>query len=271
MSILRLAPACACVLAFLGIARADALDTAFSVLTDESVVSGPPYPTAPHRIEVAHWESSSTEADGELALRLELALTEEEVIPAGLSVQEEQDVAGATSNLGVGVSCLDESGSPDPEMRAVLKIHAELRSDWGETARLVAVRSDLPFSDPLRFFDIATSPDSLSLRLLVEFSPGIRHGLALTGCADAASRLDGVEVVMVSGASRCRAAAGHRVEHGFFSETEDALFDVTFILQREVSCTDPPALALSLRGDFLSGPSRFEATRWGRLKSTFSN
>ena len=51
MSILRSALACACVLTFLGIARADALDTAFSVLTDMSVVSGPPYPTAPHMIE----------------------------------------------------------------------------------------------------------------------------------------------------------------------------------------------------------------------------
>jgi hypothetical protein len=267
----RHAAVAACVVMIPVIAPAGALDTAFDLLTEGPVVSGPPYPTVPHRIEVAHVEPLSTEADGEMRLRLELALVEEQgVIPARLRITEQEgNEDGTASSLDVRVSCPDEIGANSLPGRAVLRLQAELLSRGSTPARLLAVRPELPVTDPLRFFDVATSPDSLRITFLIEFLPGIRHGLTLAGRSGPSLSVSDVDISVIDRVSDCRADVDRRLEGSFFLETADAVFDLTVTLEGEAGGSPNAMVALTARGDFLSGPSCVESSSWGRVKSSF--
>ena len=250
-----------------------AVITFFDVISDSEVVAGPPYPTSCHRTDVAHESSGVFERDGQLALGVRKAT---DGAGGTLSMElraGEAHVPGCNFEEDIHfdiVYCFDPDGAAYPSESAVAVL-IELTSFGGRPGKLVALRPELPVTDPGRFFDMNWGGSSLEIVCRVEFGRGVVHELTLSGELSEELSLMSAAVVV----REQSLASGGRVDptlvDSYFTANPDAFFDIRVRLEGEAGFEDSSTvLSLNLSGRFLGGTSPVEATTWGAVKAIFA-
>ncbi len=245
----------------------------FAVISDLEVVTGPPYPTACHRTDVAHETSGTFEGDGQLALGVRRAV-DGAGDPLGTDLRPlETHVPGSDfaedSHFDV-TYCAGPDGAAFPT-EITINLLIELTAPDGEPGKLLALHPELPIVDPERFFDVFSDDSSVELVCHVEFGRGVVHEISLRADTPEGLRLADAAVVILEQ----NLEDGQRMDPtnvgSYFTAHPDAFFDVRLQLQSDAGFDDSlPLLSLSFSGQFLGGTSPVEATTWGAIKALYN-
>jgi hypothetical protein len=250
-----------------------AVITFFDVISDSEVVAGPPYPTSCHRTDVAHESSGVFERDGQLALGVRKAT---DGAGGTLSMElraGEAHVPGCNFEEDVHfdiVYCFDPDGTAYPSESAVAVL-IELTSFGGRPGKLVALRPELPVTDPGRFFDTNSGGSSFEIDCLVEFNRGVLHELTLRGELPDGLSLTNTSTVIREQSLEDGGRADPTLVDSYFTANPDGFFDVRLRLEGEAGFEDlSTILSLTFSGRFLGGTSPAKATTWGAIKAMFA-
>ena len=244
----------------------------FAIISDLEVVTGPPYPTACHRTDVAHETSGLFERDGRLALGIRRA-ADGAGDPLGTDLRPvESHVPGCDfiENSRFDVTyCAGLDGAAFPTESAV-SLLIELTSLGGRSGTLIALHPELPIVDPERFFNVFLDDSSVELVCHVEFDRGVVHEISLRADTPEGLRFADATVVILEQ----NLEDGQRTDPtnvgSYFTANPDGFFDVRLRLESDADFDDSlPLLSLTFSGHFLGGTSPVETTTWGTVKTLF--
>lgn len=245
----------------------------FAIISDLEVVTGPPYPTACHRTDVAHETSGLFERDGQLALGIRRA-ADGAGNPLGTNlISVEGHVPGCDfiedSRFDI-TYCAGSDGAAFPSESAI-KLLIELTSLDGEPGKLIALHPELPIVDPERFFDVSSGDSSVEFVCRVEFSRGIVHEISLRADTPEGLLLADATVVILEQNLEDSQRTDPTNVGSYFTAHPDGFFDVRFRLESDAGFDDSlPLLSLTFSGHFLGGTSPVEATTWGAIKAFYN-
>ncbi len=250
-----------------------AVPSFFDVVSDLEVVSGPPYPTACHRTDVAHEISGMFERDGQLALGLRRA-ADGAGDPLGTNLMSVEDhVPGCdfAEDLHFNVTYCAGPDSAAFPTESVIGLLIELTSLDGGPGKLIALHPDLPIVDPERFFDVFLDDSSVEFVCHVEFSRGIEHEIFVRADTPEGLHLADAAVVILEQSLEDGQRADPTEVGSYVTANPDALFDVRLRLESDAGFDDPlPLLSLTFTGHFLGSTSPVEATTWGAIKALYN-
>ena len=245
----------------------------FDVVSDLEVVTGPPYPTACLRTDVAHEISGMFERDGQLALGVRRA-----AVGAGdplgtdlMSVEGHVPGCDFTEDLHFDVTyCAGPDGAAFPAETAIALL-IELTSLDGEPGRLLALHPELPIIDPRRFFDVFLDDSSTEFVCRVEFSRDAVHEISFRVDTPEGLHLADAAVVILEQSLEDGQRADPTNVGSYISANPDGFFDVRLRLESDAGFDDSlPLLSLTFSGHFLGGTSPVEATTWGAIKALYN-
>jgi hypothetical protein len=244
----------------------------FDVVSDLETVTGPPYPTACHRTDVAHETSGMFERDGRLALGIR-GVVDGAGTPLGTNLAPLEDhVPGCDfmedSHFDV-TYCAGSDGAAFPTESAI-GLLIELTSLDGRPGKLIALHPELPVVDPERFFDVFSGDSSVEFVCHVEFDRGVVHEISLRADTSEGLHLADAAVVILEQNLENELRADPANVGSYFSAHPDGFFDVRLRLERDADFDDSlPLLSLTFSGHFLGGTSPVETTTWGAIKTLF--
>jgi len=246
----------------------------FDVVSDLEVVTGPPYPTACHRTDVAHEISGTFERDGQLALGVRRA-ADGAGDPLGTNLRPIEDhVPGCdfAEDLHFNVTYCAGPDSAAFPAESVIWLLIELTSLDGEPGKLLALHPELPIVDPERFFDVFLDDSSVELVCHVEFNRRVEHEISLRVDTPEGLHLADAAVVILEQNLEDGQRADPTNVGSFFTANPDGFFDVRLRLESDAGFDDClPLLSLTFNGHFLGGTSPVEATTWGAIKALYNN
>ena len=244
----------------------------FAIISDLEVVTGPPYPTACHRTDVAHETSGLFERDGQLAFGIRRAV-DGAGDPLGTELRPlEGHVPGCDfiedSHFDVTYRA-DPDGAAFPTESAI-NLLIELTSLDGKPGTLIALHPELPIVDPQRFFDVFSDDSSVELVCHVEFDRGVVHEISLRADTPEGLRFADATVVILEQDLEDGPRADPTNVGSYFSARPDGFFDVRLRLDSDAGFDDSlPVLSLTFSGQFFGGTSPVETTTWGAIKTLF--
>ena len=245
----------------------------FDVISDLEVITGPPYPTACHRTDVAHETPDAFERDGQLALgvrtaadgagdplRTELRATGDHVPGCNFAEDSHFDVT----------YCAPPDGAASAAEGAV-NLLIELTSLDGQPGKLVTLHPELPVADPERFFDVLSHDSSVELVCHVDFGHGVVHELTLRADAPEGLHLTRAAVVILEQKLEDDQRTDPTNVGSYIITNPDSFFDVRLRVEGDAAFDDlAPLLSLTFSGQFLGGTSPVEATTWGAIKALYN-
>lgn len=244
----------------------------FDVISDGEIITGPPYPTACHRADVAHEAMGVFERDGQAALGVRRARDS-----AGRDIGVDLRAVDLGSGDGFwATTCFEfmhrggaEGPALSPESRIDLMV--ELTDHDGRPGKLVVLHPERHVVDPERYFDVSLNGTSLELLCRVDLGGGIVHELSLLAELPPGLTLADSEVAILEQ----RIESGDRSEptlaETYFSGTPDGLFDVRLLLATDSSFDGLlPMVSLTVSGRFLGGMSPVRETTWGAVKALYN-
>lgn len=248
--------------------------SSFDVISDLEVVTGPPYPTACYRTDVAHETSGVFERDGQLALVV-IRTEDEAGLPLGTDLRADVDHVpecefGEDTHFDI-TYCADPGGAAFPTESAI-DLLIELTSFGRQPGKLIALHPELPITDPGRFFGTFVDDSSVEIVCRVEFSWGVEHELLLHGDMPEGLHLTDATVVILEQSLEGGQRADPTEVTSYFTSNPDGFFDVRFHIEGDAGFEDlSPLLSLTLSGRFLGRTSPVESTTWGAVKALYSN
>jgi hypothetical protein len=248
-----------------------AVPSFFDIITGTEVITGPPYPTACHRAQVAHQSAGVFEHDGSLALGIRRA-ADGMGAPIGVDLVP---LGGEPSSRGFADNTSFEARfrsdrSSTAAADANLRLLFELTGVDGQPGRLLTLHSDIPFPDPGRFFSLTCNDSWMEITCLVQFACGVEHELEIVVELPMGLMLSDNSVDVTRRATGHDGRTDPQEEHEFFTAHPEALFVVGLRVSGDQPfANQSPLFTLTLTGRFLGGPSPVEARTWGAIKALY--